>query len=512
MCSVGAYLQDICDKTTHTSKVGRRQKEEFTDEELLVLSKRCGLDNTVTTADDFNLCLHHNAMYLDRYTRNQNKCSDPYGSHKRPIKTAQFEITLKLSIEAEKLPSMSLIPGQRLCKRCYEKIKTDLSSFRPQPEIVLSDQGGGGDDDDDDDDYVPPTHSDQSATTSRSTPSTAAPSTPSASASTPLTAPSTPSASLADSVMQRRELNETLSELGVSPLRMHGIRAESKIAHGKRKMEKVEARQSSSSRDVAFKMARALDVSPEQLQTFDKASEYDRLMGLVKTKISATKDKRHVVQLLTLAPQSWPVHKVALEFKVTRYLVRKSRHLFNTKGVLEVPEKYTGHGITDETKELVQAFYEDDENSRTMPGAKDFVSIARNVHKQKRLLLCNINELYAKFKVENPHIKICRSTFATLRPKWCITVDSSGSHSVCVCVYHQNVKLMLDACKFPTDQHALTEMIVCSRSSHECMSHFEVICSWSLKRSPPNIQMWILMMLEEGQVVVVKKMRKKNRR
>ena len=122
-----------------------------------------------------------------------------------------------------------------------------------------------------------------------------------------------------------------------------------------------------------------------------------------------------------------------------------------------------------ETKELVQAFYDDDENSRTMPGAKDFVSIARNVHKQKRLLLCNINELYAKFKVENPHIKICRSTFATLRPKWCITVDSSGSHSVCVCVYHQNVKLMLDACKFPTDQHALTEMIVCSHSSCECM-------------------------------------------
>ena len=70
---------------------------------------------------------------------------------------------------------------------------------------------------------------------------------------------------------------------------MHGIRTESKIAHGKRKMEKVEARQSSSSRDVASKMARALDVSPEQLQTFDKASEYDRLMGLVKSKISATR-------------------------------------------------------------------------------------------------------------------------------------------------------------------------------------------------------------------------------
>ena len=65
---------------------------------------------------------------------------------------------------------------------------------------------------------------------------------------------------------------------------------------------------------------------------------------------------------------------------------------------------------------------------------------------QKRLLLCNVNELYIKFKEEHPNEKISCSSFAALRPKWCINVDNIGSHSVCVCVYHQNVKLMIDAC------------------------------------------------------------------
>ena len=39
------------------------------------------------------------------------------------------------------------------------------------------------------------------------------------------------------------------------------------------------------------KMAKALDASPEQLKSFDKAQEYDRLMGLVKSKMNDTWQK-----------------------------------------------------------------------------------------------------------------------------------------------------------------------------------------------------------------------------
>ena len=46
---------------------------------------------------------------------------------------------------------------------------------------------------------------------------------------------------------------------------------------------------------------------------------------------------------------------------------------------------------------------------------------------------------------------------------------TAGGLFVCVCLYHQKVKLMLEGCKFPIDQHSLTEMIVCSRINRECI-------------------------------------------
>ena len=49
-----------------------------------------------------------------------------------------------------------------------------------------------------------------------------------------------------------------------------------------------------------------------------------------------------------------------------------------------------------------------------------------------------------KFKEQNPEIKIGFSKFAELRPEYCILAGASGTQPVCVCVYHQNVKLMLD--------------------------------------------------------------------
>ena len=87
-------------------------------------------------------------------------------------------------------------------------------------------------------------------------------------------------------------------------------------------------------------------------------------------------------------------------------------------------------------------------NSRMMPGIKDFISIIVNGKRekvQKRSMLMNLNELYASFKKINPKITISFSAFAKLRPKNCILAGASGTHSVCVCIIHQNVKLMLDA-------------------------------------------------------------------
>ena len=61
----------------------------------------------------------------------------------------------------------------------------------------------------------------------------------------------------------------------------------------------------------------------------------------------------------------------------------------------------------------------------------------------KRLVLGNLKEIYQQFKEKNPNTKIGFSKFAMLRPKECILAGASGTHSVCVCTVHNNVKLMM---------------------------------------------------------------------
>ena len=112
----------------------------------------------------------------------------------------------------------------------------------------------------------------------------------------------------------------------------------------------------------------------------------------------------------------------------------------------------------------VLQFYQNVEYSRQLPSKKDCISIGKNVHVSKRLILCNLKELYTAFKDKHPDLKISFSKFASLRPKWCITVGPKGTHSVCVCTAHQNVKLLLSSVNLSKDYHELLELIVCDRN------------------------------------------------
>lgn len=65
------------------------------------------------------------------------------------------------------------------------------------------------------------------------------------------------------------------------------------------------------------------------------------------------------------------------------------------------------------------------------------------VTEQKCLLLSTLRELYVSFKEQNQDIHIEFSTFAKLKPKSCLLAGTSGTHMVCVCSIHQNVKLLI---------------------------------------------------------------------
>ncbi len=175
--------------------------------------------------------------------------------------------------------------------------------------------------------------------------------------------------------------------------------------------------------------------------------------------------------MLTLIPESWSIMYASKYFSVSEYLVRKARELKKEKGILSLPAQKIGKILSAETSERVKAFFQDDEYSRLLPGKKDVVSIGKNVYQQKRLLLCNLKELYAMFKEKYPMDKIGLSKFCSLRPKWCVTVGSTGTHSVCVCSIHQNTILLVDAANTGKTYKELMEMVVCSRENNECMVH-----------------------------------------
>ena len=122
-------------------------------------------------------------------------------------------------------------------------------------------------------------------------------------------------------------------------------------------------------------------------------------------------------------------------------------------------------------KVSIDAFYDDDEYSRQLPEKKDYVSIHKGVLKQKRLVLCNLHELFVALKERNPDVKIVFSKFCTLCPKWYVIVGSSRTLLVCVRSTHQNTILLVEALNWEVTYTDLVNQIVCDPPNRECMMH-----------------------------------------
>lgn len=189
------------------------------------------------------------------------------------------------------------------------------------------------------------------------------------------------------------------------------------------------------------------------------------------------------LRILTIAPKSWTARKVAKEFGVTRHMATKAQKLRDSKGVLAPAVQRPGKTLPNETVQAVRAFYENDMNSRLLPGTKDVISLKIDGKKQlvqKRLVVCNLKELYQSYKSKYPELKVGFSKFAELRPKHCVLAGASGTYSVCVCTYHQNVKFMLDAINisrltenwtYPIQNYKdCLNMMMCQNPSPACRS------------------------------------------
>ena len=110
-----------------------------------------------------------------------------------------------------------------------------------------------------------------------------------------------------------------------------------------------------------------------------------------------------------------------------------------------------------------------------MPGVKEYVSIGYKQHKQKRLLLGNLSELYAAFKEKFQNSEVGFPKFCALCLKWCKTIGSSGTHSVYVCAIHQNAILACHSLNL--NYKDLIRKVVCDNTNKLCMIHHCPNCS-----------------------------------
>ena len=266
----------------------------------------------------------------------------------------------------------------------------------------------------------------------------------------------------------KKALNEMFSTIGMSPIKSKGLHDSGKLSQGKRKMSTLLD-------IVKCKVAKVFKVPVESLDQekiitndiIKKAEMFDELKNVIISKLGELKPCKEKMQVMTLVLTYWPIEKVTNIFPVSKYIAKEARKLVKQKGVLAFPDPKKGKVLSEETLKVVNLFYHDDEYSREMPGKNDCVSIKRKVYRQKRLMLCNIKELYLEFKNINPSLKIGFSKFCELRPQWCILAGGTGTHSVCVCTIHQNIILLL--LPLGITYKELLPIFVCNIELKNCM-------------------------------------------
>lgn len=423
-CSVGKVIHTDCHKLSYTKQKNLINVTSLDQTEVSLISLRSGV-----SLEELNyVCEHHKISFSEKYELNQKVCMDPFQIHKKKVTKGLRVISLDFYLKINRIKNcVKSIPGQKICDGCRKKV-SDTS--RPDTE---SDAEGESFSDTEDITIL-----EKSCT----------------------------------KIKTLEELNTSIQNLGESPFKLHGIAPHSKSSYGKKKIESVTSKLKSKVSKVLekdFSLGEELPDAEKIKENEQKIKDLDRLVLLMKEKLSTTNSQREKIQILTLVPSSWSRKKIREEFNVSEYTARKAKELVTEKGILAMPEPRKGHPLNENVIDLVKNFYQNSEYARVMPGAKDKVSISKNQYMQKVLLLGNLNELYAAFKFEHPTVKIGLTKFCMLRPKWCVLAGSAGTHFVCVCTIHENVSLLLHACSIEEHYSELIGKLVCAKDSRDCM-------------------------------------------
>jgi hypothetical protein len=210
----------------------------------------------------------------------------------------------------------------------------------------------------------------------------------------------------------------------------------------------------------------------------DVSTADSNILEALVTKYLQTADHNEKQQILTVAVAS-KLSEITLAtlFRTTIYSIQSAKAQLRKNGVMSIPRPHIGRPISESTQNLVKEFYlRDNVSCKLLTGTRDVID-----GEPKRVLLLTISELYKLFKEEykdENDIKIGRSKFASLRPKYCVFPGTPGTLKVCVCLLHENPDLMFQGAQISKltkdDQQPLKclndciSIMVCSMDNHNC--------------------------------------------
>ncbi|XP_065647864.1 ARL14 effector protein-like [Hydra vulgaris] len=202
-CSIGIIKKEICNKQTYVKSHDIKKVSSLNDVEKDLKISRSGIhfDENAT------VCLHHEYVYLKRYSTIHITCCDPFNSHNgKRRKGGCKEINMQLAGKLKNI-GINAISGEKICPSRMIKLISFKDDEQREPTCSQIYE---------DEDNEPNINE-----------------------------------------LLKKNLNSTLTTMNISPLKMHAVNSHSRVALGKKKLLHIQ-------KTVKLGIARTLNIDPEQ--------------------------------------------------------------------------------------------------------------------------------------------------------------------------------------------------------------------------------------------------------
>ena len=390
-------------------------------EELIALSnhetEKIAFRHSKSEDGQMWLCSPHYSDEIKFYSLRAKTCCNPFQMPKHTPKTSRLTVPVSLAKDIKAHTTASVMPDQKLCLSCHIKIKRQIDSNKeiPEPEIYLNEE----DNYDAEHEFIP------SGSNMDTEPQSSNPS--GTSTSQDLMSSSSHSSFSSQQIKQKDNLdkvNAALENLELSPIKTY-MPARSK-AYLPQKLNQVKS-------GICQRL---------QLEVPEENDEVSEIVNNMKKILPAvTNDTKRA--LIKVLPESWSAHKIK-EKLGTRWQLNEQMKTGNIPDPKIRDTKYT----EDDRQRIVQ-FYLRMDVSRELTGTKNVKKIKNSEGeietRQKKLLLMTLKEAFAYYSEINPEHKVGFTTFYKLKPDEIVFAGKSDCHNICVCIIHQQPKLMVQS-------------------------------------------------------------------